>query len=122
MTVAADTGTYPQAVIDEFKRLAEECSICYQCGACTSSCPSGRELYRGPRRLVRLILAGEIEAVLKSDDLWRCTECGTCSDVCRMEIDVADVLHRLRHHRRQARGLPVLLRHCSQEELRVRLR
>ena len=73
MAVVTDTGAYPQAVIDEFKRLAKECSSCYQCGTCTSSCPSGRELYRGPRRLVRLILAGEIEAVLKSDDLWRCT-------------------------------------------------
>ena len=96
MTVAADTGAYPQAVIDEFKRLAEECSICYQCGTCTSSCPSGRELYSGPRRLVRLILSGEIEAVLKSDDLWRCTECGTCTEVCRMDIDVASLLSRLR--------------------------
>ena len=57
----------------------QECAICYQCGTCTSSCPSGRELYRGPRRIVRLILAGEIGAVLKSDDLWRCTECGTCT-------------------------------------------
>jgi heterodisulfide reductase subunit C len=104
VAVAADTGAYPQTVIDEFKRLAEECSICYQCGACTSSCPSGRELYRGPRRLVRLILAGEIEAVLKSDDLWRCTECGTCTEVCRMEIDVASVLSRLRQLEREHGG------------------
>ena len=104
MAVAADTHAYPQAVIDEFKRLAEECSICYQCGTCTSSCPSGRELYRGPRRLVRLILAGEIEAVLKSDDLWRCTECGTCTEVCRMDIDVASVLSRLRTLEREYGG------------------
>jgi Fe-S oxidoreductase len=100
VAVAADTA-YPQAVIDEFKKLARECYACYQCGTCTSSCPSGRELYRGPRRLVRLILAGEIEAVLKSDDLWRCTECGTCTSVCRMDIDVSAVLHRLRKLERE---------------------
>jgi len=104
VTVAADTDAYPQAVSDEFKRLAEECSTCFQCGTCTSSCPSGRELYRGPRRLVRLILAGEIEAVLRSDDLWRCTECGACTDVCRMEIDVASVLSRLRRLEREFGG------------------
>jgi len=107
--VAAET-TYPQEVLDEFARLAEECSICYQCGTCTSSCPSGRELYRGPRRLVRLILAGEIEAVLKSDDLWRCTECGTCSEVCRMDIDVASVLSRLRRLEREHGGAI----HCAE--------
>jgi heterodisulfide reductase subunit C len=100
VAVAADTA-YPQAVIDELKRLAKECYPCYQCGTCTSSCPSGRELYRGPRRLVRLILAGEIDAVLKSDDLWRCTGCGTCTTVCRMEIDVADVIGRLRRLERE---------------------
>jgi Fe-S oxidoreductase len=92
----ADTHKHPQAVLDEFERLKQECSICYQCGTCTSSCPSGRELYRGPRRIVRLVLAGEIEAVLKSDDLWRCTECGACTSVCRMNIDVAGVLRGLR--------------------------
>jgi heterodisulfide reductase subunit C len=87
---------YSDEVLEEFARLAEECSICYQCGTCTSACPSGRDLYRGPRRLVRLILAGEIDALFGSDDLWRCTECGTCTSVCRMEIDVASVLARVR--------------------------
>jgi heterodisulfide reductase subunit C len=89
-------GRYPQSALEEFAQLAEECSICYQCGTCTSACPSARDLYRGPRRLVRLVLAGEIDAVLDSDDLWRCTECGTCTSVCRMEIDVASILGRLR--------------------------
>ncbi len=104
MAAVADAREYPQAVRDEFARLAQECAICYQCGTCTSSCPSGRELYRGPRRIVRLILAGEIDAVLRSDDLWRCTECGTCTTVCRMDIDVAGVLHRLRRLEREHGG------------------
>jgi Fe-S oxidoreductase len=100
--VAAVTEAgYPQAVINAFEALREECATCYQCGTCTSSCPSGRELYRGPRRIVRLILAGEIDAVLKSDDLWRCTECGTCTSVCRMDINIADVLHKLRQIERE---------------------
>ena len=120
--MAADTGAYPKAVIDAFKRLAEECSICYQCGTCTSSCPSGRELYRGPRRLVRLILAGEIEAVLKSDDLWRCTECGTCTSVCRMEIDVASVLSRLRRLEREHGGAIRCPERTAADVAAVRLR
>ena len=109
MAAVADTHDYPQAVLDEFERLRQECGICYQCGTCTSSCPSGRELYRGPRRIVRLILAGEIEAVLRSDDLWRCTECGTCTSVCRMGIDVAGILHSLRQLEREHGGI-----HCAE--------
>jgi len=103
VTTSAET-VWPAGVHEELARLADECALCYQCGTCTSSCPSGRELYRGPRRIVRLILAGEIEAVLKSDDLWRCTECGTCTSVCRMEIDVAGVLARLRALERENGG------------------
>jgi heterodisulfide reductase subunit C len=110
VAAVADTRQYPQALLDEFEALKNECAICYQCGTCTSSCPSGRELYRGPRRIVRLILAGEIEAVLMSDDLWRCTECGTCTEVCRMDIDVASVLHRLRQLERQYGGAI----HCAE--------
>jgi heterodisulfide reductase subunit C len=109
VAAVTDTHEYPQAVVDEFARLKQECAICYQCGTCTSSCPSGRELYRGPRRIVRLILAGEIEAVLKSDDLWRCTECGTCTSVCRMDIDVAGVLRSLRQLEREHGGI-----HCAE--------
>jgi Fe-S oxidoreductase len=109
VAAVTDTHEYPQAVVDEFARLKQECAICYQCGTCTSSCPSGRELYRGPRRIVRLILAGEIEAVLKSDDLWRCTECGTCTSVCRMDIDVAGILHSLRQLEREHGGI-----HCAE--------
>ena len=47
--------------------------------------------------------------MLKSDDLWRCTECGTCTDVCRMEIDVAGVLHQLRRLEREHGGI-----HCAE--------
>jgi Fe-S oxidoreductase len=109
VAAVADRHRYPQAVVDEFARLAQKCAICYQCGTCTSSCPSGRELYRGPRRIVRLILAGEIDAVLESDDIWRCTECGTCSAVCRMDIDVAAILQSLRRLEREHGGI-----HCAE--------
>jgi ferredoxin len=109
VAAVTDTREYTQAVKDEFARLAQECAICYQCGTCTSSCPSGRELYRGPRRIVRLILAGEIDAVLRSDDLWRCTECGTCTSVCRMDIDVAGILHSLRQLEREHGAI-----HCAE--------
>jgi heterodisulfide reductase subunit C len=94
-------AAYPDLLLDEFARLAEECRPCYQCGQCTSSCPSGRELDRGPRRIVRLVLAGDVDAVLGSDDLWRCTECGSCTANCRMDIDVTSVLARLRALDRQ---------------------
>ncbi len=42
---------------------------------------------QGPRRIVRLILAGDVEALLAAEDVWRCSECGACTDACPMEVD-----------------------------------
>ncbi len=103
MASVADTA-YPAQAAEEFASIAAECRSCYQCGTCTSNCPSAAELDSGPRRLVRLITAGDMAAVLGSDDLWRCTECGGCTTVCRMDIDVAALLQRLRRLERATRA------------------
>ena len=80
----------------EFTQLADEAKLCLQCGACTSACPNQRDLVEGPRRLMRLLLAGEVEETLVSHDLWRCSECGSCTTACRMEVDVSALLAQLR--------------------------
>ena len=71
-----------EAVRAEVATLAAENLICYQCGQCTAACPSGHDLEQGPRRLMRLILTEQAEELLESDDLWRCTGCGSCTEVC----------------------------------------
>jgi heterodisulfide reductase subunit C len=76
--------------------LAKQCLQCFQCGQCRGVCPNGFELERGPRRVVRLVLAGEVEKLLACEDVWRCSECRACSEVCPMEVDVAAVMAAVR--------------------------
>jgi Fe-S oxidoreductase len=78
------------------RALAEECRQCLQCGQCRGACPNGFELDRGPRRVVRLILSGDVEELLACEDVWRCSECRACSDVCPMEVDVAGMMAAVR--------------------------
>ena len=80
----------------EIHELAEENRLCYQCGQCTSACPSGFDLDGGPRQVIRLILAEQVDELLASEDIWRCSACGSCSEACPMELDVAGALARLR--------------------------
>ncbi len=77
-------------------QMAEECRECYQCAQCTSACPSGWDLNRGPRLVIRLLLSGDIGKTLACEDIWRCNDCSACSRACPMEIDIAGVLSRLR--------------------------
>jgi len=88
------------AVSEQVRRqiheLAEENRICYQCGQCTASCPSGFDLDSGPRRVMRLIQTEQVEQLLASEDIWRCSECRSCTEACPMELDVAGALARLR--------------------------
>jgi ferredoxin len=81
---------------DEIEDLARGCRHCHQCGQCTSSCPSGWDLSRGPRLVVRLLLSGDVERILACEDIWRCCACGACSRACPMEIDIAGMLAKLR--------------------------
>jgi len=76
----------------------ETLKICFQCGSCTSSCPTARfsDSYR-PRTILRLAQLGIREKILPSPTLWLCTACFTCTDRCPQDVEVAGVLRVLRN-------------------------
>lgn len=76
----------------------ETLKMCFQCGTCTSSCPTARfsGSYR-PRTVLRMAQLGLREKVLLSEALWLCTACFTCTDRCPQNVEVASVLRVLRN-------------------------
>jgi heterodisulfide reductase subunit C len=50
----------------------------------------------GPDRILRMVLLGQGEVVLKSRDIWLCVGCFTCATRCPNEIDIAAVMDGLR--------------------------
>ncbi|MGC9523305.1 MAG: 4Fe-4S dicluster domain-containing protein [Anaerolineae bacterium] len=69
---------------------------CYQCGTCSGSCPVIDEMEYGPRRILHLIQMGEEEAVLSSNDMWRCVSCYSCANRCPRGIEITDLMADLR--------------------------
>lgn len=71
---------------------------CFQCGTCTSDCPIARfsDTYR-PRQIIRMAQLGLKNRVLKSDTLWLCAACFTCTDRCPQGVEVASVIRVLRN-------------------------
>lgn len=90
---------------DGVARLADGCRQCYQCGQCTAACPQGWDLDRGPRGVIRCVLAESSETLLQTDDFWRCNECGTCTRNCPMEVPVMETMAALRELERAEGGL-----------------
>jgi heterodisulfide reductase subunit B2 len=88
-------------VTDALKHRLEESTgndynCCYQCGKCTAGCPSGAFMDSPPARIMRLVQAGYIDEALKSEALWFCVGCMTCTARCPQNMDIAATMDSLR--------------------------
>jgi heterodisulfide reductase subunit C len=69
---------------------------CYQCGKCTAGCPVSTRMDIAPSQLMRLVQLGEAETALRSEAIWECVSCQTCTTRCPKEVDCAAVMDALR--------------------------
>ena len=85
----------------------EKLMRCFQCGTCTSDCPVAKfsDTYR-PRQIIRMAQLGLKERILKSDTLWLCAACFTCTDRCPQDVEVASVIRVLRNLAAEAGTVP----------------
>jgi heterodisulfide reductase subunit C len=92
----------------------ETLKTCFQCGTCTSSCPTARfsTSYR-PRTILRMAQLGLKEKVLSSPTLWLCTACFTCTDRCPQGVEVANVLRVLRNLAVKSGETPLIYRELA---------
>lgn len=77
--------------------VGETLNLCFQCGTCTSSCPSGRMTAFRTRQVIRKAQFGLPEHILPSDDLWHCTTCFTCYERCPRGVEIVDIITALRN-------------------------
>jgi heterodisulfide reductase subunit C len=70
--------------------------FCITCGLCAGSCPASGIDGFDPRKVVRMVALGLLDEVVEARWPWICTMCGKCESVCPMEIDIADVVRKIR--------------------------
>ncbi len=70
--------------------------LCYQCKKCTSGCPLAEHFDLEPHQIMRALQLGPEELALSSATIWLCAFCQTCSTRCPEELDVAQIMERLR--------------------------
>ncbi len=69
---------------------------CYQCAKCSGGCPGSFAMDYLPSQIMRMLMLGMREEVLKSRTIWVCMGCNTCTTRCIRNIDVARVMDALR--------------------------
>ena len=85
---------------DEIASLpgGENIKKCFACGTCAAGCPVTNidEQYNS-RKIIRQIMFGMREEVLKSPLIWFCAMCYRCSARCPQEVNFSDVMRAVRY-------------------------
>ena len=71
---------------------------CFACGTCTVICPvfSVNNKYN-PRKIIRMILLGMKEDVLKSNFIWLCSGCYSCYELCPRDVKITRLMAAIRN-------------------------
>ncbi|MHA1229290.1 MAG: 4Fe-4S dicluster domain-containing protein [Candidatus Helarchaeota archaeon] len=91
--------------------IGKTINYCYQCGTCAGICPAFRvNSNYNPRRLVEEILLGFKEKLLHDKNIWLCTTCHGCLEVCPQGVMVSEMLFELRHKAVEVGNIPESIR------------
>ena len=76
----------------------ENLSKCFACGTCTASCPV-REVEQSynPRRIIRMVQLGMKDEVLRSDFVWLCSTCYSCTERCPQGVHLTSIMRVLKN-------------------------
>ena len=70
---------------------------CLACGTCSAGCPVHRATTSyDPLRIMRMLVLGLREELLKGDMIWLCSDCYTCQENCPMGIRLTDIINHLK--------------------------
>jgi dimethylglycine catabolism B len=71
-------------------------TLCLTCGSCAGACPISGVDDLDPRKIVRMAFLRLEEELVESDWPWKCTMCGKCEVVCPMNVEILQLMRRIR--------------------------
>ena len=91
----------PIKVDPSFSRTVEDLTklnldVYFQCRKCTNGCPVTFAMDIYPDQVIRLVVLGQKERVLRCSTIWICSACETCTTRCPNEVDIAATMDALK--------------------------
>ncbi len=69
---------------------------CIQCGTCSGACPLSIYMDFSPRQVMALVRADFKNEVLRSNTIWLCASCYSCTVECPRQIRITDIMYALK--------------------------
>jgi len=69
---------------------------CFQCKKCTNGCPVTFAMDIYPDEIVRRVILGQRESILKCRTIWVCSACETCTTRCPNSVKIAELMDCLK--------------------------
>ena len=69
---------------------------CMKCGRCSASCPSYDDMDIRPHQFVSYLRAGNGEALMESNSIWKCLSCFACVERCPRDVKPAKLIEAAR--------------------------
>ena len=71
-------------------------NTCMQCGACTAVCELSSDQNVFPRKQMILAAWGMKDQLMSDPNIWKCHQCGDCTESCPREVKPGEILVALR--------------------------
>jgi heterodisulfide reductase subunit C len=78
-------------------RFIGDLEKCMQCGKCVGNCPAASVTQYNSRRAIHAIKMGNIDEVIRSEELWSCYFCSACYASCPRDINFPFTVAMLRY-------------------------
>ena len=88
--------TNKYSVEEIIKRSGANPQKCMKCGKCSATCPAYNEMEYHPHQFVSMIADGDIDALVKSESIYRCLSCFACVERCPRGVEPAKLIEALR--------------------------
>ena len=69
---------------------------CMRCGKCSATCPAYDEMKYHPHEFVYMVETGDIDALMKSQSIYKCLTCFACVDRCPRGVEPAKIVEAVR--------------------------